>query len=60
MQGQILLKVCEYVCLFEWGRGLTLFVFNFLKVYHFYIYRLHYALQKCVMNLKKNYFFLSP
>ena len=40
VQGQVLLKVCEYVCVFEEGEGgeeLTLFVFNFFKVYHFYI-----------------------
>ena len=39
VQGQVLLKVCEYVCVFEGGGGeaLTLFVCNFFKVYHLYI-----------------------
>ena len=42
------------------GRGLALFLFNFFKVYHFYIYKLFYPLQNCVMHLKKNCFFLPP
>ena len=38
VQRQILLKVCVYVCVSgERGGGLTLFVFTFFKVYHFYI-----------------------
>ena len=43
VQGQVLLKVCVYVCVFDGGGrggvggGLTIFVFNFFKVYHFYI-----------------------
>ena len=38
------------------GRGLALFLFNVFKVYHFYIEKLLYPLQSCVMHLKKNYF----
>ena len=41
-------------------RGLTPFLFIFFKVYHFYICKLLYPLQNCVLHLKKNYFFLSP
>ena len=37
---------------------LALFLFNFFKVYRFYILLL-YPLQNCVMHLKKNYFSLS-
>ena len=48
VQGQVFLKV---------GEGLALLLFNFFKVYHFYIYKLLYYLQNCVMHLKKNYFF---
>ena len=40
--------------------GLALFLFDFFKVYHFYIYKLHYPLQNCIMHLKKKYFFLPP
>ena len=36
---------------------LALFLFNFFKVYHFYIWKLLYPLQKCVMHLKKKFFF---
>ena len=37
------------------------FLFNFFKVYHFYIQKLLYALQNCVMHLKKkNFFFCRP
>ena len=39
---------------------LTVFLFSFFKVYHFYIQKLLYPLQNCVMRLKKNYFFLPP
>ena len=39
------------------GGGLALSLFNFFKVYHFYIYKLLYSLQNCVMHLKKNNFF---
>ena len=35
----------------------ALFLFHFCKVYHFYIWKLLYPLQNCVMRLKKNYFF---
>ena len=45
VQGQVLLKV-ERV--------------EFFKVYHFYILKLLYPLQNCVLHLKKNYFFLPP
>ena len=51
VQGQVFLKR---------GGGLTLFLFNFIKVYHFYILKLLYPLRNCDMNLKKNHFFLSP
>ena len=34
---------------------LPLFLFNFFEVYHFYIYKLLYPSQDCVMHLKKNY-----
>ena len=30
---------------------------GFLKVYHFYIYKLFYFLLNCVIHLKKNFFF---
>ena len=38
---------------------LTLFLFNFFNVYHFYIQKLLYPLQNFVIHLKKIYFFLS-
>ena len=41
------------------GGQLTLFLFNFFKVYPFYIWKLFYPLQNCVMHFKKNYFFLK-
>ena len=37
--------------------GLALFVFNFFKVYDFYIQKLPSSLQNCVMHLKKIYIF---
>ena len=37
--------------------GLVLFLSNFFKVYHFYIWKLLYLLQNCVMHLKKIIFF---
>ena len=40
--------------------GLTLFLFNFVKVYHFYIQKLLYPLQNYAMHLKKKICFLSP
>ena len=49
VQGKVLLKK---------GGKLTLFVFNFFKVYHFYILKLLYPLQNC--GMQKKYFFLSP
>ena len=36
--------------------GLTLVLFNFFKVYHFYIEKLLYPLQNCAMHLKKKKF----
>ena len=36
--------------------GLTLVLFNFFKVYHFYIEKLLYPLQNCAMHLKKKNF----
>ena len=39
------------------ARGQTLFLFHFFKVYHFYIYKLLYLWQNCVMHLKKILFF---
>ena len=50
VQGKIFLKFG--------GRELTLFLFNFFKVYHSCIEKLLYPLQNCVMHLKKNYFFV--
>ena len=49
VQGQVFLK-----------RGLALFRFNFFRVYHFYIWKLLFLLQNCVMHLKKKYIFLPP
>ena len=37
--------------------ALTLFQFNFFKVYDFYIQNLLYPLQNCVSHLKKTIFF---
>ena len=37
--------------------GLALFLFNSFKVYHFYMEKLLYPLQNCVMHLKKIIFF---
>ena len=42
------------------GGGLTLFLFNYFKVYYFYISKLLYPLLNCVRRLKKNCFFLPP
>ena len=47
VQGYIFLK----------GGGLTLFLFNFFKVYHFYIQKLFYPLQNCYAFRKKIIFF---
>ena len=56
IQGQVFLKGGG-----GGGRGgLALFLLNFFKVYCFYIYKLLYPLQNCVMHLKKNNFFLPP
>ena len=44
VQGHVFLK--------ERGE-LALFLFNFFKVYHFYIYKLLYPLQNFVMYSKK-------
>ena len=53
MQGQVFLK--------GGGEGeLALFLLNFFKVHHFYIQKLLYPLQNCIMHLKKNCFFLPP
>ena len=41
-------------------KGLTLFLFDIFKVYYFYVYKLFYSFQNCVIYLKKNYFFLPP
>ena len=35
------------------GGGLALFLFNFFKVYHFYIQKLLFFLQNCVTHSKK-------
>ena len=45
VQGQVFLK-----------KGLALFLFNFFKVYPFYVYKLLYSLQNCVVHLMKSYF----
>ena len=50
VQGQAFLKGGR-------GRGLALFLLNFFKVYHFYIYKLLYPLQNCVMHFNKIAFF---
>ena len=43
------------------GRGLALLLFNFFKVYHFYIetFRNYFTQQNCVILLKKNNFFAA-
>ena len=46
VQGQVFLK----------GEGVTPFLFNFFKVYHFCILKLLYPLQNCVHYAKKLYF----
>ena len=56
IQGQVFLKGGGE----GGGGGLALFLLNFFKVYCFYIYKLLYPLQNCVMHLKKNNFFLPP
>ena len=48
VQGQVFLKG---------GGALALFLLNFFKVYHFYISKLLFPLQNCVMHLKKKNFF---
>ena len=40
------------------GGGLALLLLNFFKVYHFYIKKVFYSLENCVIHFKKNYFFL--
>ena len=40
--------------------GLALFLCNFFKVYRFYIYKLLYPFQNCVMHSKKKKIFLLP
>ena len=40
----------------RWEGELALFLFNFFKVYHFYIWKLFYPLQNCVMHSKKKKF----
>ena len=47
LQGQVFLKG---------GGGLALFLFNFFKVYHFYIQKLRFSLQNCVTHSKKKKF----
>ena len=46
VQGQVIVK----------EGGLAFSQFNFFKVYHFYILKLLYSLQNCVIHLKKNIF----
>ena len=53
VQGQVFLKEVGG----GRGGGATLFLFNVLKVYHFYIKKLLYPFQNCVKHLKKNYLF---
>ena len=50
-------KYCSGSGLLKRRRGLALFVFNFFQVYHFYMLKLLYSLQNCVMPLKKKVFF---
>ena len=45
VQGQVFLK-----------GGLVLFLFDLFKVYYFYILKLFYSLQKCVIYLKEIFF----
>ena len=40
------------------GGRLALLLSNFLKFIIFYILKLFYSLQNCVIRLKKNFFFL--
>ena len=47
VQGQVFLKG---------GGGLALFIFNFFKVYHFYIYKLFYPLQNYYAFEEKLFF----
>ena len=47
VQGQVFLK----------GEGVTPFLFNFFKVYHFCTLKLLYPLQNCVHYAKKITFF---
>ena len=59
VQGQVFLKGGgggRVVCGGGGGVGLTLVLFNFFKVYHFYIEKLLYPLQNCAMHLKKKKF----
>ena len=53
VQGQFILK--NGGSLLKRGE-LALLLFNFFKVYNFYILKLFYSLQNCVKHLKKNYF----
>ena len=55
VQGQVFLKEVG-----GGGGGATLFLFNVLKVYHFYIKKLLYPFQNCVKHLKKKLFVQSP
>ena len=50
LQGQVFWK--------EGGWNFSYLIF--FRLYHFYIYKLLYPLQNCVVHLKKNYFFLPP
>ena len=51
---------CWGRCSYRGGGAVAHFLLTFFKVYHFYIKKLLYPLQNCVMHLKKNYFFLPP
>ena len=52
VQGQVFLKKEG-----GGGGGMALFVFNFFKVYQFYMQKLLYPLENCVMYLRKKVFF---
>ena len=53
VQGQVVLKGGP-------GGGADTFPILFFQVLSFYISKLLYPLQNCVMHLKKKIFFLSP
>ena len=62
-ESQQLKKGVQVWCragLLKRGVGLALFLLNFLKVHLFYIQKVVYPSQNCVMHLKKDYCFVPP